>query len=63
MINSTSSHFHFSSSSRAKTDVSEESLREIEAWEKFAKEYFAGLKSRQVKKTTENQCDDVVDNK
>ena len=43
--------------------MSEESLREIEAWEKFAKEYFAGLKSRQVKKTTENQCDDVVDNK
>ena len=52
-----------SSSSRVKTDVSEESMREIEAWEKFAREYFAGLKPTKVKNTVAEKCDSMVDNK
>ena len=43
--------------------MSEESLREIEAWEKFAREYFAGLKPTKVKNTVAEKCDSTVDNK
>ena len=57
--------FHSSSSSRSKTDASADSLREIAAWEKFAREYFAGLESAPDTKAAaaRGKCDAVADTK
>ena len=56
-------NLHSSSSSRSKTDASADSLREIAAWEKFAREYFAGLESAPDMKAARGKCDAIVDNK